>query len=192
MSLESVERIEPARIEDLPERLSDRVAELAAETATLGRALHPRTAASLASVVRLMNTYYSNLIEGHNTTPPDIERALSGEFDADQDRRNLQIEAAAHVRVQAGIDFAFAQGRLDPPASIDFIRRLHKEFYRDAPEALLRIEGSSGTFLMQPSEWRSRSQQDVVVGRHVPPPSQRAFTRRAAPCRRGGSSRRGP
>ena len=54
MSLETVERIEPARIEELPERLSDRVAELAAETAILGRTLHPQTAAELARLVRLM------------------------------------------------------------------------------------------------------------------------------------------
>ncbi|MFZ0836893.1 MAG: hypothetical protein WAM77_05530 [Xanthobacteraceae bacterium] len=46
-----------------------------------------------------MNTYYSNLIEGHSTRPKDIERALAGEFDGDEGRRNLQIEAAARVRV---------------------------------------------------------------------------------------------
>jgi len=44
----------------------------------------------------MMNTYYSNLIEGHNTRPKDIERALAGKFDDDEQRRNLQIEAAAH------------------------------------------------------------------------------------------------
>ncbi|ASV84481.1 hypothetical protein CES85_5275 [Ochrobactrum quorumnocens] len=30
----------------------------------------------LADLVRSMNCYYSNLIEGHNTHPVDIERAL--------------------------------------------------------------------------------------------------------------------
>ena len=32
-----------------------------------------------------MNTYYSNLIEGHDTRPRDIERALAGDFDNDDD-----------------------------------------------------------------------------------------------------------
>src|SRR5690606_7129587 len=41
-------------------------------------ALHPRTAAHLAALVRIMNTYYSNLIEGHDTRPRDIEPALAG------------------------------------------------------------------------------------------------------------------
>lgn len=34
-----------------------------------------------------MNTYYSNLIEGHHTPPRDIERALLGELDPDEKRR---------------------------------------------------------------------------------------------------------
>ena len=51
-----------------------------------------------------MNCYYSNLIEGHNTRPRDIARALVGDLDEDEGRRNLQIEAAAHVRVQEKID----------------------------------------------------------------------------------------
>ena len=44
----------------------------------LERALHPRTAAQLADAVRVMNCCYSNLIEGHNTRPCEIEQALAG------------------------------------------------------------------------------------------------------------------
>src|SRR5579871_4233160 len=101
--VESVQRIEPARIEEPTEAISDAVAELSAASATLGRTLNESTAAGLADVVRIMNTYYSNLIEGHNTRPRDIQRALAGEFDVDEKRRNLQFEAAAHVRVQREI-----------------------------------------------------------------------------------------
>ncbi len=63
--METVERIEPARLEDLSEAISDVVAELSAAAAKLGHALNPQTAANLAGLVRIMNTYYSNLIEGH-------------------------------------------------------------------------------------------------------------------------------
>lgn len=63
-----------------------------------------------------MNTYYSNLIEGHNTRPRDIERALAGELDKDEGRRNLQLEAAAHVRVQREVDRMGNDGSLPPPA----------------------------------------------------------------------------
>src|ERR1017187_2059024 len=101
--LETPNRIEPARLEDLPGPIADTLAELSAASAVLGAALHPRTAANLAALVRIMNTYYSNLIEGHDTRPKDIERALAGNFEGDKQRRNLQVEAAAHVRVQAEI-----------------------------------------------------------------------------------------
>lgn len=98
---ETVHRIEPTRLPHPPEAVADLVAELSAASARLGSSLHPRTAANLADLVRLMNTYYSNLIEGHNTRPRDIERALEQDFEDDEQRRSLQKEAAAHVRVQA-------------------------------------------------------------------------------------------
>ena len=63
------------------EAIGDLVAELSAATATLGKALHPRTAANVAGLVRIMNVYYSNLIEAHNTQPKDIERALAGNLE---------------------------------------------------------------------------------------------------------------
>src|SRR5216683_5867891 len=177
--IESVQRIEPARVEEVAETVTDVVAELSAAAAKLGHTLHPHTATNLAGVVRIMNTYYSNLIEGHNTRPRDIARALAGELDKDNDRRNLQLEAAAHVRVQAEVDRMAAEGRLPEPASVDFIRHLHRDFYRNAPEAMLRIEGVGGAFVMEPGEWRSRPGHDVAVGRHVPLSSGRvdAFMR---------------
>jgi hypothetical protein len=46
-----------------------------------------------------MNCYYSNLIEGHNPRPRDIERALANDLDRNTQRRDLQIEARAHIRV---------------------------------------------------------------------------------------------
>jgi Fic family protein len=172
--IESVQRIEPARLEDqVPEAVSDIVAELAAASAKLGHALNPRTAASLAGLVRIMNTYYSNLIEGHDTRPKDIERALAGELDTDPERRNLQIEALAHLRVQAEIDRMAAEAQLPAPASVDFIRWLHREFYRDAPKEMLRLRGADRAFVMEPGEWRSRVEHDVAVGRHQPPSSDR-------------------
>lgn len=170
---ETPERIEPARLEQAPEAVLDAVAELSGAAAALGDRLHPQTAANLAALVRIMNSYYSNLIEGNNTRPRDIERALAGDLDAEESRRNLQLEAAAHVRVQASIDERALGNALPEPASCGFIRELHREFYRDAPKAMLRVKNAGTEFLMQPGEWRSRPEHDVAVGRHVPPPSDR-------------------
>lgn len=173
MSAESVARIEPARLEEPTTDIADVIAELAASSATLGKTLHSRTAANLADLVRVMNTYYSNLIEGHNTRPRDIERALAGELDKDEGRRNLQLEAAAHVRVQREVDRMGNDGTLPPPASREFILWLHREFYRDAPEAMLLVKTVRAELRMAPGEWRTRPEEDVEVGRHVPPSSAR-------------------
>jgi Fic family protein len=170
---ETVDRIEPALLSEAPSEITDVVAELSAKAATLGSALHPRAASNLADLVRIMNTYYSNLIEGHHTRPRDIERALSGELDQDDERRNLQLEAKAHIRVQAEIDRLFADGRLPDPTSSDFILNLHLNFYRDAPESMLLIKGAGRVFRMEPGKWRSLPEHDVAVGRHLPPSSER-------------------
>src|SRR6185437_5039663 len=192
---ESVQRIEPARLEEPGEAIADIVAELSAATAGLGNTLHPLTAANLADLVRIMNAYYSNLIEGHNTRPKDIERALAGNLDEDASRRNLQLEAAAHVRVQAEVDRMAAEGRLTEPAAAEFIQWLHREFYRDAPQEMLRVHGAGRDLIMVPGEWRSRPEHDVAVGRHVPPSGARVsdfmayFAERYAFARLGKSGR---
>ena len=171
--VESVSRIEPARLDEAPAAIADVVAELSAVGAVLGSKLHPTTAANLAALVRIMNTYYSNLIEGHDTRPREIERALAGELDREQGRRNLQLEAAAHVRVQAEVDRMAAEGTLAEPTSPDFIRWLHREFYRDAPQEMLMVRGQETELTMVPGEWRSRPEHEVAVGRHMPPSSER-------------------
>lgn len=119
-----------------------------------------------------MNTYYSNLIEGSNTRPADIEKALAGELDSDEGCRNLQIEAAAHVRVQTKIDRMAIEKRLPEPASTDFILWLHREFYKGASDDMLRIRGANHEFLMEPGQWRTKPEHNVAVGRHQPPPSE--------------------
>src|SRR4051794_37515578 len=173
MIIENVQRIEPTRPEEASEALTDTIADLVAAATRLEQALHPRTAANLADLMRIANTFYSNLIEGHNTRPNDIERALAGDLHQDKERRNLQIEAAAHVRLQAKIDRLAAEGKLGEPAGPDFLRWLHREFYKDATEDMLRVHGAGREFMMAPGEWRSQREHDVAVGRHEPPSSER-------------------
>jgi len=159
------------RLSIMPEQTAGLAADLSASSARLGHGLHVQSAANLASLVRVMNAYYTNLIEGHNTRPRDIERAMSGDFDDEEPRRNLQLEAAAHVRLQAALDELAANDKLPEPASVDFLGRLHRDFYKDAPANMLTVEGPGSTFLMCPGEWRSQSEHDVAVGQHLPPSS---------------------
>jgi Fic family protein len=171
--LESPSRIEPVRLASVPEEVNDLVAELSAASSSLGNRLHQKTASNLADLVRVMNCYYSNLIEGHNTRPRDIERALTGDFDTDESRRSLQIEATAHIRVQQEIDQQFALGELPEPASSAFIQWLHLAFYHGASSEMLTIKKERVSFVMTPGEWRTLPEHDNAVGRHVPPSSER-------------------
>jgi Fic family protein len=167
--VETPSRIEPCLLEETGAEIVDLVATLSAASSTLGTRLHPRSAASLADAVRLMNCYYSNLIEGHNTTLREIERALAGQLDTTEERRNLQVEARAHIRVQRDIDYRFVLNELPEPASVDFIRGLHKAFYHDAPDAMLTVGDGHRTLRMVPGEFRASADHEVAVGRHLPP-----------------------
>jgi Fic family protein len=169
--LETPARLEPCQLPSYSEKLADLISAVTASATTLGARLHPLTAASLAELVRVMNCYYSNLIEGHDTRPRDIERALFDQLDMERERRNLQLEARAHIRVQRAIDELHAQGNLGEPADASFIRWVHEQFYADAPAELLTITRADGSYRMQPGAFRHAPHHDNVVGRHVPPSS---------------------
>lgn len=177
--LESPSRLEPCLLETIPIAITDRIASLTAAAERLGHRLHPQTTANLADLVRVMNCYYSNLIEGHNTKPRDIERALADDLDGEETRRNLQVEARAHIHVQRMIDRRYVEGSLPEPASMGFLRELHRAFYNEAPDSMLVMESAGRRFRMEPGAFRTTPEQDVAVGRHIPPGSDQveAFMR---------------
>src|SRR6202011_3831488 len=91
--------------------LTDLALELAQRAAGFRRSLPESLVTSLAGLVRAMNCYYSNLIEGHDTHPIDIERALKNDYSKDARKRDLQLEAKAHIAVQEWIDGGGLRGR---------------------------------------------------------------------------------
>jgi Fic family protein len=172
--IEAPSRIEPLLFEDaVPRVLAELVGEIQAESATLGAGLHPDAAAELADLVRVMNCYYSNLIEGHNTRPRDIERALVG-AEIEPERRPLALEARAHVLVHRRIDELHRAGALPSPTSVEFIRWVHRAFYDEMPEEYRVVTTPDGSVHpITPGVFRTESWEDVQVGRHVPPSSAR-------------------
>ncbi|GFO75955.1 hypothetical protein BPLS_P3474 [Bathymodiolus platifrons methanotrophic gill symbiont] len=169
---ESATRIEPCLFgENIPTKTSDLVIDLVGKSSVLSAWLNPKTAESLSSIVRTMNCYYSNLIEGHNTKLQDIERALNSDFE-DDEKINLQFEALAHIEVQSKIDQMYMHGKLANPTSIEFILWLHKEFYNNATEEMLTIKSDDRSILMEAGSFRSTNEHNVIVGRHIPPRGQ--------------------
>jgi Fic family protein len=144
--------------------LNDIAVELAAASAGFRRSLPPGVVRALADLVRAMNCYYSNLIEGHDTHPVDIERAMKNDYSADAGKRTLQLEAKAHVAVQRWIDSGGLAGRAVTEAAIC---EIHRRFGELLPDELLKVsEPETGEELVVvPGQLRRR---DVRVGRHIP------------------------
>lgn len=164
---ESVMIVEPLLPEEASRHrpaLNDLVLELIDASAGLRAALPEGLHAPLAEAVRAMNCYYSNLIEGRYTHPVDIERALNDDFSAEPEKRDLQLEALAHIRVQEWIDGGGLEAHPMAPATI---REIHRRFCEALPEELLLAEAPDGSRIrIVPGGLRDR---DVQVGRHVAP-----------------------
>jgi Fic family protein len=143
--------------------LTDLAVELAAKAAGFRRSLPEGVLSSLANLVRNMNCYYSNLIEGHYTHPVEIERALQNEYSTDRQKRNLQIEAKAHIAVQTWID----EGNLKKRSTTEEgICEIHRRFGEHLPPDLWAKDPNSGKKVrVVPGGLR---EQDVKVGQHVP------------------------
>jgi Fic family protein len=159
--------MEPMRIGETSRHrptLTDLALELAQKSAGFRRSLPASMLGSLASLVRAMNCYYSNLIEGHDTHPIDIERALKDDYSKDTRKRDLQLEAKAHITVQRWIDEGGLRGRT---ASREGICEVHARFYELLPEDLLWVEDpeTKERVRVVPGELRRR---DVKVGDHAP------------------------
>lgn len=143
--------------------LTDLAVELAAKSTGFRKSLPDGVVRALADLVRSMNCYYSNLIEGHDTHPIDIERALKKDYSKDPRKRDLQLEARAHIEVQAWIDL----GGLDARATTaEGIREMHRRFCSELPDEMLWVKNpDTGEKLkVVPGEYRTA---DVAVGRHV-------------------------
>jgi Fic family protein len=145
--------------------LNDLAFDLAGLSAGFRRSLPPAIQPPLANLVRAMNCYYSNLIEGHDTHPIEIERALKNDYSKDQKKRDLQLEAKAHITVQQWIDGGGLSA--NRAVSTDGILEVHRRFCELLPEDLLWVENldTKERIRVVPGQLRRR---DVRVGRHDP------------------------
>jgi Fic family protein len=165
---ESVTLMEPMLVRESARRreeLADLTLDLAARSEGFKRSLPDTIVTALSDLVRSMNCYYSNLIEGHDTHPIDIERALNADYSADAHKRDLQLEARAHIAVQKWIDDDGLRGRA---TTTDGILEIHRRFCELVPDSLLWVENPDTGERTQviPGELRRRH---VQVGRHIAP-----------------------
>ena len=153
--------------------LLEKAGDLARKATALGSASGKTAQAELRRLLRSMNSFYTNRIEGEHTRPSDIERALQQDFSANADLARKQRLAVAHIRAEAlceseiGRRMAAEGGDaarwLYSPEALTW---LHSELFRHLPpEDLLLADGSA----MVPGELRQRG---VAVGRHEAPTAE--------------------
>jgi len=144
--------------------LSELVIELTQSATRFRSSLPEGMVTPLCDLVRSMNCYYSNKIEGHDTHPVDIERALAEDYSADKKRRDRQFEAKAHIVTQRWIDEGNIKGN---STTVHAVRDVHKRFEGVLPDDLLWVENpeTGDRVRIVPGEFR---ENDTRVGRHYP------------------------
>lgn len=158
----------------LPQRRRGALAATAAtvieRSIALTGATHPTTVETLRGLLREMNSYYSNRIEGQSTHPLDIARALRSDYSSREPTALLQRLALAHIHAEQELEGPVTSEVL----TIGFLRRAHSAIYAKLPE---NDRLTSRGVPLRPGEYRN---ERVVVGRHVPPDaaSLDAFGRR--------------
>lgn len=118
----------------------------------------------LRSLLRSMNSYYTNRIEGQHTRPREIDQALRKDFSKDTKLAAKQRLAVAHIDAEVALEQRYADA--DGARALyntDAVQRLHQElFSRLPPEDRLTDEGEP----IVPGQLRQR---EVRVGEHVAP-----------------------
>lgn len=153
----------------LPQRelagLAERTRVVLENAYRLQHSVAPSTRKALQSLVRGMNSYYSNLIEGQGTHPKNIERALRADFSHIPDVARRQRLALAHIEAEQELEETLHAGGGTAGYALhsNFLLKAHAALYRrlEAPDRMAE-DGRT----IEPGQLR---QEDVTVGRHQPP-----------------------
>lgn len=146
--------------------LLDKATKLSATSAQLAGQLPANTRNTLIQHMAVINSYYSNLIEGNRTLPGEIRAAQAGEFSTEPAKRDLQLESIAHIHVQHWLDEQAPD--LDTLYSAEFIQSIHREFFQQVPASLHQLKGVDGKVIdkVEAGAWRTKP---VKVGLHAAP-----------------------
>ena len=121
------------------------------------------TIEKIKNLLKITNSYYSNIIESEGTKPIDIEEALKKDYDKTDKNYKLKKLAVRYVEIQDKIKEWIKN---ENPFTKEFILKLHNEFYSQDMEEFLEISHKNKTYTMIPGEIRK---EDVQVGKHIAP-----------------------
>ncbi len=129
---------------------------------TGGRA-HHSVMDAISPLLRAVNSYYTNKIEGQHTLPREVEAALNNDYSPDADVRRRQRLALAHMQTERWAEQNFESTPWRELFAPDVIAALHRHLFAQLPEEERRLK--DGT-VMEPGAFRLK---DVAVGRHLAP-----------------------
>ena len=141
------------------------------ESAKLTSVYSPKFLNSIRNLLRITNSYYSNLIESEGTHPIDIERAMKKDFNEDEKKKNLQQLSLIYIDIQKKIESECTENTCSP-FSESFVKKIHLELYsKKEMKPFLNIEDEENSkfITMIPGELRKRG---VRVGMHIAPPAE--------------------
>ena len=122
------------------DELRQRARSVVEKSLKLSHSAHPVTISTLCELVRAMNSYYSNKIEGQSTHPKNIEQALHKDFSDKPDVAKLQRLALAHIEAERELEQNVHEG--DSALTSAFLQRAHTALYgRLSVEDRTTIEG---------------------------------------------------
>lgn len=149
--------------------LLERASDLTRAAGSLTSSAAQATSVELRQLLRAMNSYYTNRMEGDHTRPSDIERALADDFSANADLARKQRLAVLHMAAERDCEQVLDYSGLDDNEIVRGLYEsgsliwLHYELFSQLPESDLRIAGSGR---LQPGTLRERP---VKVGIHEAP-----------------------
>lgn len=118
---------------------------------------------SLRQLLRAMNSYYSNKIEGQHTLPLEIEQALQNDYAQDADKARRQRLALAHMATEVQLEASWSQWDGSHVWAPQTVCDIHQDLFARLPEAD-RMQGDGQPLV--PGQLRTR---EVSVGRHAAP-----------------------
>jgi len=109
----------------------------------------------LAETLEIVNSYYSNRMEGNPTRISEIFLAQQGKWAATSTERNYQQEHLAHIKTSKILREVLRKDSSISPTDKSFLQMLHREFYNALPEAMRHATLISGkTIPIVPGSWR--------------------------------------
>jgi Fic family protein len=158
---DSPHQFEPLLPSGNQDALLDKASRIVQSAIALTSVAHHTSRDAVRELVRSINSYYSNRIEGQGTHPANIERALNQDFSRQPEIAQLQRIALAHIDAERALEKRIEKGQ--SALQSDFLLVAHEALYSRLSQA---DRTTKDALIVAPGILRTAA---VEVGKHIPP-----------------------